>query len=60
MQEELIINFDKNDAINQLGLDEDTIDMLFDNFLLTLNSDINNLQEAINEKDSVKVVQAAH
>lgn len=60
VQEELIINFDKNDAINQLGLDEDTIDMLFDNFLLTLNSDINNLQEAINEKDSVKVVQAAH
>lgn len=60
MQEELVISFDKNDPINQLGLDEDTVNMLFDNFFLTLNSDIKNIQDAIDEKDSEKIVQTAH
>ena len=60
MEEKLVISFDKNDAINQLGLDEDTIDMLLENFFLTLDSDMGNLQDAINSKDSGKIVQAAH
>lgn len=58
--EEFVLTFDKNDAINQLGLDEITIDMLLDNFFLTLDSDINNIQEAIDLKDSNKISQTAH
>jgi signal transduction histidine kinase/CheY-like chemotaxis protein/HPt (histidine-containing phosphotransfer) domain-containing protein len=60
IKKEIDITFDKNDAINQLGLDEITIDMLLDNFFLTLESDINNIQDAINSKDSNKISQAAH
>ena len=58
--EEFVLTFDKTDAINQLGLDEITIDMLLDNFFLTLDSDINNIQEAIDLKDSNKISQTAH
>ncbi|WP_368028674.1 ATP-binding protein [Arcobacter sp. s6] len=60
VKEEIVITFNKNDAINQLGLDEITIDMLLDNFFLTLDSDINNIQEAINSRDSNKISQTAH
>ena len=60
IEDEIIVNFNKNDAINQLGLDEITIDMLLDNFFLTLDSDINNIQEAIDLKDSNKISQTAH
>ena len=52
--------FDKNDAITQLGLDESTIDMLLDNFFLTLDSDLQNIQNAIDEKNSAKIVQTSH
>ena len=52
--------FDKNDAITQLGLDESTVDMLLDNFFLTLDIDLQNIQNAIDEKDSNKIVHAAH
>lgn len=60
VEEKIIVNFSKNDAINQLGLDEITIDMLLDNFFLTLDNDMKNLQDAIDSKDSDKIVQAAH
>ena len=60
VKEEISITFNKNDAITQLGLDEITIDMLLDNFFLTLDSDINNIQEAINSKDSNKISQTTH
>ena len=60
IEDEIIVNFNKNDAINQLGLDEITIDMLLDNFFLTLENDVKNLQDAIDSKDSEKIVHAAH
>ncbi len=60
IEDEIIVNFNKNDAINQLGLDEITIDMLLDNFFLTLDNDVKNLQDAIDLKDSEKIVHAAH
>jgi signal transduction histidine kinase/DNA-binding response OmpR family regulator len=60
IEDEIIVNFNKNDAINQLGLDEITIDMLLDNFFLTLDNDVKNLQDAIDSKDSEKIVHAAH
>ena len=60
VKKEIAFTFNKDDAINQLGLDEITIDMLLDNFFLTLDSDINNIQEAIDLKDSNKISQTAH
>jgi signal transduction histidine kinase/AmiR/NasT family two-component response regulator/HPt (histidine-containing phosphotransfer) domain-containing protein len=60
LDDKIIVNFNKNDVINQLGLDEITIDMLLDNFFLTLDSDIKKLQDAIDLKDSDKIVQASH
>jgi len=58
--EEKIVSFDKKDVINQLGLDESTVDMLLDNFFLTLENDLKNIQDAIDSKDSNKIVQTAH
>ena len=55
-----ITTFNKNDAINQLGLDEEIIDMLLDNFFLTLDNDLKNIQDAIDSKNSENIVQAAH
>lgn len=54
------IVYKKQDAMEQLGLDELTVDMLLDNFFLTLESDLKKLQEAIDEKNSEKISQAAH
>ena len=53
-------SFNKNDAINQLGLDEEIIDMLLDNFFLTLDNDLKNIQDAIDSKNSENIVQTAH
>ena len=54
------VNYKKEDAILQLGLDELTVDMLLDNFFLTLDIDLLNLEKAIESKDKEKVVQTAH
>ena len=53
-------SFNKNDAINQLGLDEEIIDMLLDNFFLTLDNDLKKIQDAIDSKNSENIVQTAH
>ena len=47
-----ISKFNKQDAMKQLSLDESTVDMLLDNLFLTLDSDIENLQKAIDDKNS--------
>lgn len=57
---EKIYNFDKNLIKERLGLDESTVDMLLDNFFLTLDHDIQNIQNAIDEKNSIKIEQTAH
>ncbi len=56
----IIIKFDKNKTIERLGLDEDTVDMLLDSFFLTLDSDLQKLQIAINSKNSEDISKAAH
>ena len=50
-----ISKYNKQDAMKQLSLDESTVDMLLDNLFLTLDSDIENLQKAIDEKNSEKI-----
>lgn len=52
--------YDKNDAIKQLGLDESTVDMLLDSFFLTLEDDLERLQNAIEAKDANAIRSAAH
>jgi PAS domain S-box-containing protein len=54
------VNYKKSDAMKQLGLDELTVDMLIDNFFLTLDDDIKNLDKAIDSKDSSKIMSCAH
>ncbi|MBP9490397.1 MAG: response regulator [Aliarcobacter sp.] len=54
------VKFDKNKTIERLGLDEDTVDMLLDNFFLTLDSDLQKLQKAIDSKNSEEISKAAH
>ena len=54
------MKFDKNKTIERLGLDEDTVDMLLDNFFLTLDSDLQKLQVAINSKNGEDISKAAH
>ena len=46
--------------MKQLSLDESTVDMLLDNLFLTLDNDLKNLQEAIDEKNSEKIVKFSH
>lgn len=60
IENKIFVNYNKNDAVNQLGLDELTIDMLLDNFFLTLDKDLKNIQDAIDSKDSKKIFQTAH
>ncbi len=52
--------YNKQEAVEQLGLDESTVDMLLDNFFLTLEGDLKKLQTAIDEKNSEKISQTAH
>jgi len=58
--QKLKFDFKKQDTMTQLGLDESTVDMLLDNFFLTLNQDIQNLEEAINSNNYEKIVHFAH
>lgn len=53
-------DFDKKEAMKRLGLNETTVDMLIDNFFLTLNEDIQRLKEAIDGQDPQKIKSAAH
>src|SRR5574344_1388457 len=55
-----ISKYNKQDAMKQLSLDESTVDMLLDNLFLTLDSDIKNLQEAIDDKNSEQIVKFSH
>jgi len=52
--------YKKNDAIKQLGLDEDTIDMLIEDFFLTLDEDIEKIQKAIDSKIATEIQNSAH
>ena len=54
------ILFDKSLIMERLGLDESTVNMLLDNFFLTLDNDLQNIQNALEEKDSNKISQSAH
>ena len=60
VEKEKIVKFDKNKTITRLGLNEDTIDMLLDNFFLTLDSDVQKLQAAINSENSEEISKVAH
>lgn len=57
-QEEIV--YKKSDAMKQLGLDELTVDMLLDNFFLTLDDDLNKLKKAVDSKDCDAIYKAAH
>lgn len=52
--------YNKSDAIRQLGLDEVTVDMLLDDFFLTLDDDIEKIKFAIDSKKSEDIRAAAH
>lgn len=54
------VNYVKEDVMAQLGLDELTVDMLLDNFFLTLDNDLLKLEKAIESKDKESIIQAAH
>ena len=52
--------FDKNILKERLFLDELTIDMLLDNFFLTLDDDLEKLQNAITLKNCEDISTKAH
>jgi len=52
--------YKKSDTMKQLSLDEMTVDMLLDNFFLSIDDDIDKLQNALDSKDAKAVVNAAH
>ena len=54
------VNFSKSETMKQLGLDEDTIDMLLANFFSTLEHDIQKLENAIDSSIAQDIVQASH
>lgn len=54
------VNFDKKHSMEQLGLDEATVDMLLDNFFLTLDFDILKLENAIASSKPESIIHAAH
>ncbi|MDD2886935.1 MAG: ATP-binding protein [Aliarcobacter sp.] len=58
--EKVVSSYNKNDAINALSLDESIIDMLLDNFFLTLDSDLKKIQNAIDSKNSIELRESAH
>ena len=43
-----------------MGLDEEIVDMLLDNFFLTLDNDLKKIQDAIDSKNSESIVQSSH
>jgi len=43
-----------------LGLDEDTVDMLIEDFFLTLDEDIEKIQKAIDSKIAFDIQNSAH
>ncbi len=52
--------YNKTDAMKTLGLDETTVDMLLDNFFLTIYEDMDRLEEHIKEKSYVEIEKQAH
>ena len=54
------VNFSKSETMKQLGLDEDTIDMLLANFFSTLDLNIQKLENAIDSSIAQDIVQASH
>jgi len=52
--------YEKSDAITQLGLEEDIVDMLIDDFFLTLDEDMDKIQKAIDSKQSSDIQNSAH
>lgn len=54
------VNYRKEDTINQLGLDENIIKMLIDNFYLTIDESIKELELAIKSEDYEKIKAQAH
>jgi len=52
--------FDKKIIQERLTLDESTVDMLLDNFFLTLDDDLEKLQKQINMKDCNEISKIAH
>ncbi len=57
---EVVVTYKKEDTMNQLCLDELTVSMLLDNFFLTMNVDIQKLQDAIDSNVAEDIVNAAH
>ena len=55
-----IHKYKKSDAVEQLGLDESTVDMLLVDFFLTLDEDIKKIKIAIDSKNSKDIESAAH
>lgn len=52
--------YKKSDAINQLSLSESTVDMLLDNFFISIGEDLDKLQNAIDKRDLSEIKNAAH
>jgi PAS domain S-box-containing protein len=58
--EKIKVKFNKLIIKERLSLDELTIDMLLDNFFLTLDDDLEKLQNAITLKDCEAISETAH
>ncbi len=52
--------YEKKDAMAALGLDETTVDMLLDNFFLSVDDDIAMLHQFIEEKNYEEIGKQAH
>lgn len=52
--------YTKQLTMQQLELDQETVDMLLEDFFSTLGEGLANLKAAIASKDNVKIAQAAH
>jgi HPt (histidine-containing phosphotransfer) domain-containing protein len=46
--------------MRQLGLNESTVDMIIENFFLTIEDDLQRLQDSLEGKDLNKIKSAAH
>ena len=58
--DEIKYSYNKQDAIDSLCLEESIVDMLLDSFFLTLDSDIKNIQDAINSKSAKDIALTSH